>query len=169
MRGAHKLTSVREPEQGLSCFVVGLVAYSRCYFGCCWAAYWFSRAGGFAVRQLHIFLWICQGLFLCVDGGFSLAVLRVIFSLRLGDSVELGETSFWRDSRLASVGLVFFLREVPCCLTGAQRRTTKPSRAARRLCWEGSCGFAGHTVTEAGQQAKHDGRPWQGLATTLAG
>ena len=36
--GAHKLIRVREPEQGLSCFVVKgrWFAYSSCYFGCRW-------------------------------------------------------------------------------------------------------------------------------------
>ena len=47
VRGAHKLVNVSPAEQGLSCFVVQgrWFVYRSCYFGCRWAAYWFSRAG----------------------------------------------------------------------------------------------------------------------------
>ena len=111
VRGAHKLIRVREPEQGLSCFVVKgrWFAYSSCYFGCRWAAYWFSRAGGFTVRQLHLFLWVCHGLFLYVDDGLSLfpverapllAALCVMFLCALGiplswEKLAFGETLGW--------------------------------------------------------------------------
>ena len=48
VRGAHKLVKVREDEQGLSCFVLDgkWYCYRSCYFGCRWAAFWFSRLLG---------------------------------------------------------------------------------------------------------------------------
>lgn len=63
VRGAHKLVNVVPAEQGLSCFVVQgrWFAYRSCYFGCRWAAYWFSRVGAFLVRHCHRFLWVKHG------------------------------------------------------------------------------------------------------------
>ena len=69
VRGAHKLFKVREDEQGFSCFVLDgkWYCYRSCYFGCRWAAYWFSRLGGLLVRLLHQFVRIPHGLLLYVD------------------------------------------------------------------------------------------------------
>ena len=74
VRGAHKLVKVAPAEQGLSCFVVKgrWFAYRSCYFGCRWAAYWFSRVGAFLVRHCHQFLWVKHGFFLYVDDGLAL-------------------------------------------------------------------------------------------------
>ena len=111
VRGAHKLVRVRESEQGLSCFVVKgrWFAYRTCYFGCRWAAYWFSRVGGFIVRQLHRFLWTRHGLFLYVDDGLNLlpreqgpflAALCTMFLCALGvplswEKLRLGTQLGW--------------------------------------------------------------------------
>ena len=55
IRGAHKLIRVRPAEQGYSTFVLDgeWYTYRTCFFGCRWAAYWFSRASSFLVRLLH--------------------------------------------------------------------------------------------------------------------
>ena len=42
------------------------------FFGCKWAAYWFSRVGAFLVRLLHRWIWLKHGLFLYVDDGLIL-------------------------------------------------------------------------------------------------
>ena len=64
---------VREDEQGFSIFVLDGVwyVYRSCYFGCRWAAYWFSRVGSWLVRLLHRFIWIAHGPFLCSDDGLE--------------------------------------------------------------------------------------------------
>ena len=111
VRGAHKLVRVRESEQGLSCFVVKgrWFVYRSCYFGCSWAAYWFSRVGAFVVRQTHRLLWVRHGLFLYVDDGLSLfpleaapllSALCVMFLVSLGiplswEKLQLGEDLSW--------------------------------------------------------------------------
>ena len=79
VRGAHKLVNVSPAEQGLSCFVVQgrWFVYRSCYFGCRWAAYWFSRVGAFLVRHCHRFLWVQHGLFIYVDDGLALFPHRV--------------------------------------------------------------------------------------------
>ena len=73
VQGAHKLVCVREDEQGFSIFILDGVwyVYRTCYFGCRWAAYWFSRVGSWLVRLLHRFIWIQHGLFLYVDDGLE--------------------------------------------------------------------------------------------------
>ena len=77
--GAHKLVYVHPDEQGLSCFMVKgrLFVYRTCYFGCRWAAYWFSRVGAFMVRMLHRFLFVPHFLALYVDDGLSFLPFEV--------------------------------------------------------------------------------------------
>ena len=75
VQGAHKLVRVREDEQGFSIFVLDGVwyVYRSCYFGCRWAAYWFSRVGSWLVRLLHRFIWITHGLSCIQMTGLSFA------------------------------------------------------------------------------------------------
>ena len=61
--GADKLVTVSPAEQGLSCFEFQgrWFAHRFCYFGCRWAAYWFSRVGAFLVRYCHLQLLLEKG------------------------------------------------------------------------------------------------------------
>ena len=79
VRGAHKLVLVRDDEEGLSCFVLKgrWFVYRTCYFGCKWAAYWFSRVGGFLVRNLHRFIWVAHALLRYSDDGLELFPVQV--------------------------------------------------------------------------------------------
>ena len=111
VRGAHKLVKVAPAEQGLSCFVVKgrWFAYRSCYFGCRWAAYWFSRVGAFLVRHCHQFLWVKHGFFLYVDDGLALfpagvcpllATSLLLFLAALGvplswEKVRMGHLQSW--------------------------------------------------------------------------
>ena len=110
VRGAHKLVRVRESEQGLSCFVVKgtCFVYRSCYFGCSWAAYWFSRVGVFVVRQTPRLLWVRHGLCHYVADGLSLFPLEAapllsalcnVLSVH-GYSIELGKASVRRGPLL---------------------------------------------------------------------
>ena len=109
--GAHKLVNVVPAEQGLSCFVVQgrWFAYRSCYFGCRWAAYWFSRVGAFLVRHCHRFLWVKHGLFIYVDDGLALfprevcpilSAALLLFLVALGvplswEKVHMGDLQPW--------------------------------------------------------------------------
>ena len=111
VRGAHKLVQVRPEEQGLSCFVLEgeWFHYTSCFFGCKWAAYWFSRVGAFLVRLLHRWIWLKHGLFLYVDDGLILlpapiaplvACSVIMFLVALGvplswEKLSLGTSMRW--------------------------------------------------------------------------
>ena len=73
VKGARKLVRVKSDEQGYSCFILDGVryCYRSCYFGCKWAAFWFSRVGAWLVRMLRRVIWVQHGLFLFVDDGLE--------------------------------------------------------------------------------------------------
>ena len=105
VKGAHKLVLVREDEQGYSCFVLDCVwyCYRSCYFGCKWAAYWFSRVGAWLVRMLHRVIWVKHGMFLFVDDGLEflptavgplLALHSLMFLCGIGVPLSWGKLRF---------------------------------------------------------------------------
>ncbi|CAK9032456.1 Uncharacterized protein SCF082_LOCUS20081 [Durusdinium trenchii] len=79
IRGAHKLVRARSEEQEFSVFVFEdeWFAHRSAYFGCRWAAYWFSRVCKTAARAAQLF---CNAVrvqaaaplrFLDIDGGLA--------------------------------------------------------------------------------------------------
>ena len=118
VRGAHKLFKVREDEQGFSCFVLDgkWYCYRSCYFGCRWAAYWFSRLGGLLVRLLHQFVRIPHGLLLYVDDGILLVptsvaplVAATCLMLLCGLGVPLSWDKLKLSQKLSWIGWKFKL------------------------------------------------------------
>ena len=67
--GAHKCIKIAEEEQGLMFFEIAqrLFYYIVCHFGGRWSAYWWSRAGAFFVRFLHLVIQDPHQLWLYVD------------------------------------------------------------------------------------------------------
>ena len=122
VRGAHKLVPVRFEEQGFSCFVYSgqWYVYPCCYFGCKWAAYWFSRVGSFLLRHLHQFIYISHAAFLYVDDGVCLvACCGLLFMCALGvpfswEKMSFGQTFQW-------LGWCFDLTK-PCAFVPQSKR-----------------------------------------------
>ena len=131
VRGAHKLVLVCDDEQGLSCFVLKgrWLVYRSCYFGCKWAAYWFSRVGGFLVRHLHRFIWVAHALLLYSDDGLELfpsqvapllALVSVMFLTALG--VPLSWEKLALGTKIPWIGWLFDLSNRCASLPEDKRR-----------------------------------------------
>lgn len=130
VRGAHKLVPVRFEEQGFSCCVYNgqWYVYRCCYFGCKWAAYWFSRVGSFLLRHLHQFIYISHAAFLYVDDGVCLlpadvaplvACCGLLFMCALGVPFSWEKMSFGQTFQ--SLGWCFDLTK-PCAFVPQSKR-----------------------------------------------
>ena len=145
VRGAHKLVVVKDAEQGLSCFAFGdrLFCYRTCYFGCKWAAYWFSRVGAFLVRHLHRWIYIGHGLWLYVDDGFVLLPAQVsplLATCILMFLVAMGVPLSWEKVNLGG-DLVWVGWRFCCTFRTAvlpSSKVDKISAKVRTLCVEGA-------------------------------
>ena len=131
IRGAHKLIRVRPAEQGYSTFVLDgeWYTYRTCFFGCRWAAYWFSRASSFLVRLLHRWVWIPHALWVYVDDGLLLlpadvaplvATTSLMFLLSIGmpiswEKLQLGTAISW-------IGWDFHFSNATVCLPNAKKQ-----------------------------------------------
>ncbi|CAE7861850.1 unnamed protein product [Symbiodinium microadriaticum] len=134
VKGAHKLVRVRDDEQGYCIFILGGVwyVYRSCYFGCRWAAYWFSRVGGWLVRLLHRFIWIAHGLFLYSDdgpeflpdsGGPLMAVSTLMLLATVGVPISWKKVGMghelvwigWRFNALAGAALLPYKKSCQNC------------------------------------------------------
>ena len=77
--------------------------YRTCYVGAGWSAYWFGRVGAQLTRFPQQFIYMCHGLFLCIDDGLLLvpaevaprvactAALPLLFLVALGVPLSYGK------------------------------------------------------------------------------
>ena len=133
VRGERQLARVREPEPGVSCFVVKgrWFVYRCCYFGCSWSSYWFSRVGSLLVHLTHRLLWVARGLFLYVDDGLALFPLEsapLLASVCVMFLVSLGVPLSWEKLQLGGdlswIGWDLRLSTRSACLPACLRRSS---------------------------------------------
>ena len=131
IRGAHKLIRVRPAEQGYSTFVLDgeWYTYRTCFFGCRWAAYWFSRASSFLVRLLHRWVWIPHALWVYVDDGLLLLpadVAPLVATTSLMFLLSIGMPISWEKLQLGSaiswIGWDFHFSNATVCLPNAKKQ-----------------------------------------------
>ena len=87
--------------------------YRTCFFGCRWAAYWFSRASSFLVRVLHCWVWL-------------LPCGSMLMMVSYYSPLSLGVPSSWEKLQLgcaiSRIGWDFHFSNATVCLIAAKRK-----------------------------------------------